>query len=149
MPTDRPNDGIAEIPSDPLRLHALRGIIDPKLFRHALEISCKATSFRIEKPRKLNAPRVLLKMILDRGNPLLGRQEGNEIDLDQDHAVRARDQIIVNFPVDEAEQADDEGREHGGHRQSPAERVRTYELHVKHRISPPNISSGTISTRHH
>ena len=34
-----------------------------------------------------------------------------------------RDQIVVDLPVDEAEQGNDEGREHGGHRRSPAERV--------------------------
>src|ERR1700748_2395924 len=149
MPPDRPDDGITEVASDPRGLNALRDSIDPKLFRDARKIPCKPVPFRIEQPRKLNAPGILLKMILDGGNPLPWRQRSDEIDLDHDHAIRARDQIVINLPVDEPEQRDDEDRKHGRYRRSPAECVRAYELHLKHRISPPNISPGTISTRHH
>jgi hypothetical protein len=116
LSSDRQDNGIAEIRSDSRGLNALRECIGLELCRHAREISCKPASLWIKQPGELNVPGILCKMIFDRDEPPLGRQAGNEVGLAQDHAVRARDQIVVNLPVDEAKEGDDEDREHGGHR---------------------------------
>ena len=103
-------------------------------------------------------PRRTIRHIERRGNPALDarsiassrRSPGKAAitsSLTGDHSIRSRDQIVIGLPVDEAEQHDDENREHAGHRQCPAKGVRTYDLRLTHRISPRESSCSCRQRR--
>ena len=77
-------------------------------------------------------------MIVERAGPTIGWQRGKEIDLRRNHAIGARDQVIIDLEVDEAEQDRDKSRKQGCQCGGPVKRVRAYELHLILRTLPPD-----------
>jgi hypothetical protein len=117
--------------------HVPDDIVHPEFGRNPFEIARDSPPAGIEQRGILNAAGILSQMLADGIDPAIGGQRRDEVELPRDHVVGSRDKIIVGLPVDEAEQHDDEDREHGGNRERPVKGVRAYELRLTHRILPP------------
>ena len=92
---------------------------------------------RAEQSAIVNAAGVLLQILINRIQLSFARQACNEVQLTGNHGVGSGDQVIVDAPIDEAEQPDDKNCEHTGYREGPVKSARTHELPLKHRISLP------------
>src|SRR3981081_1541550 len=73
------------------------------------------------------------ELLVDCLEPALGRQGGNAVQLHGDHTVGPCDEVIIDLPVDEPEQDNDENRKCAGDHQRPVEGVRAEELRLAHR----------------
>ena len=131
----------------PRHPHALHPRTGRKIARQARDIAGKPISLCIEDAGEMDAAGILPKMIVERGDPAIGRQRGKEIDLRRNHAIGARDQVIIDLEVDEAEQDRDKSREQGRQCGGPVKRVRAYELHLMLRILRRLIASPAATTR--
>ena len=123
-------------------------IVHLQFRRNPFEIACDPAAVGAEQRGILHAAGILLQVLVDGVDPAIGRQRGDEVELSRDHRVGSRHQIVVGLPVDEAEQHDDEDREHGSHRERPVKGVRAYELRLTHRILPPGCHARRQRRRH-
>jgi hypothetical protein len=95
----------------------------------------------------MDAAGILPKMIVERGDPAIGRQRGEEIDLRRNHAIGTRDQVIIDLEVDEAEQDRDKSREQSRQCGGPVKCVRAYELHLVLRTLRRLVTSPTATAQ--
>lgn len=112
--------------------HALHRAIKPQLARQMVDVAGQPRASGIEQSRVLHAPGILPEMIRDRADAAGRRQVCDEVNPCGDHAIGSRDQIVVELPVDEREQADHEQREGGRHGQGPEERAGADQLALVH-----------------
>ena len=142
-PRDGPNQwciGLLVVgPRHPHTLHARAGC---KIARQARDIAGQPISVRIEDAGEMDAAGILPKMIVERGDPAVGRQRGKKIDLRGNHAIGTGDQVIIDLEVDEAEQDRDERRKQRRQCGGPVKGVRAYELHLILRTLPPDCLAG-------
>jgi Cu/Ag efflux pump CusA len=68
-------------------------------------------------------------------------------DVNLDHSVRSRDQVLIGLPINESEQPGDAEREHAGHDQRPLEGGRAYDFCLTHRISPRGFPARHMRRR--
>jgi len=59
-------------------------------------------------------------MVVDRIQSPFAWQRRDGVELIDDHAIGSDDQILIGLQIDEAEQHNDQDREHAGNRQGPA-----------------------------
>ena len=126
---------------------ALGGIIHLKPGREPFQVARCAAAVCVEQTGILNASRILLQMLVDRVQPAFVGQAGDEVQLIGNHSVGSRDQVVIGLPIDEAEQQNDEDREHAGYRQRPLKSIRTYDLGLTHRISPRRFPAQRVRRR--
>ncbi|HYS90842.1 MAG TPA: hypothetical protein VEN78_38475, partial [Bradyrhizobium sp.] len=69
-----------------------------------------------------NASRILPYALVDRVEPLAGRQVRKDIHLQTDCTVGSHRQVMFHFQVDEPEQRNGKNRKCAGHQKGPAER---------------------------
>ncbi|MFZ5714198.1 MAG: hypothetical protein ACOY3N_15385 [Bradyrhizobium sp.] len=132
-PADDPHDGAsARRRLQRIEPRALHRPVKGEPAWHAIDVAGKARAGGTEQPDIVHMPGVLLEMIGDRADAATVRQIAHEVDLRGDHAVGARDQVVVELLVDEREQSGDEQREGGRDRQGPEKRVRADKLNMPH-----------------
>ena len=122
----RPND--RDIPDN---------VIRPKFGWKLSHVAGYLAAVRAEQRSIVNPAGVLLQIVIDRVQLSFAGQACDEVQLTGNHCVGSCDQVIVDAPIDEAEQPDDKNGEHTGYRKGPVKSARTYELRLKHRIPAP------------
>jgi hypothetical protein len=118
------------------------GIIRPEFGRKLLHVAGYPAAICAKQSGIVNPAGILLEILIDCIQLVFGGQACDEIQLAGDHSVGSRDQVVVDLPVDEAEQRDDEDRKHSGYRKGPVKSARSHELRLTHRISPPGYPAG-------
>src|SRR5450432_4916252 len=86
-------------------------------------------------------------MVVDRIQLPFAGQRRENVELTGDHSVSSRDQVLIGLPIDETKKRDDENRKHAGHCQRTLKGVRTYDLRLTHRVSPPGFPGQRIQRR--
>ncbi|MET0724143.1 MAG: hypothetical protein ABWY64_25390, partial [Tardiphaga sp.] len=102
----RPND--RDIPDN---------VIRPEFRWKLSHVAGYLAAVRAEQCGIVNPAGVLLQILIDRSQLTFARQACDEVQLTSDHGVGSCDQVVVDAPIDEAEQPDDKNGEHTGYRE--------------------------------
>src|SRR5258708_35614371 len=85
----------------------------------AVQVTCDPAAILVKQSCEPNASRVLLHMLIDRLQPPLRRQVGNDTHLRGDHMGGSHRQVMLGFQVDKSEQRDGKSRKYARHQPGP------------------------------